>query len=87
MPSLHITPRINSDNSVTLNMNIEEPTMNLRPLTPNEAQTSIRTLKSGEMTAYDVTQQLPPCGNRVFLFVTPTILSASPNKDNITVKP
>ncbi|MGI4787644.1 MAG: hypothetical protein ACRYFS_02210 [Janthinobacterium lividum] len=88
VPALRLMPRINSDNSVTLSMNIEDPTLNLPTLFPDQSLTNTRTLKNGELTAYEITGMSGTIGYRVFLFVTPTILPASvDNGQGIMVNP
>lgn len=66
IPTLRVTARINSDNSVSLMLNSGEP-----------AAANLRTVPSDGMTAYDVTGLPHSAGYRVFLFVMPTIIGES----------
>ncbi len=78
-PSVRLTPRVNKDNSVTLNLNDEKPTA--------QVLETVRTVPSGMTTVFDATTWLPPSKYRVFLFVTPTVLSAGANDGTMNSKP
>jgi hypothetical protein len=86
-PTLCITPVIQTDNSVILVWDFGEPKPTPNPAVPNSTIAISHNIPSDGMTAYDVTSPLAPSGYRMFLFVTPTVLSADTNNDMIVVGP
>ena len=89
--AIQLTPRINSDNSVTMNLDQGELAgMNfpkrLDPL--RQMLTTFRPTPSGATIAYEMTNQSKFGDYRVFLFMTPTIVSVdAASGGTISVKP
>jgi type II secretory pathway component HofQ len=86
---LHVTPRVNSDHSVTLNLSFDQSPAS-KAAAPDVPviipRVASRTAASGSMTVFDVTGAFPSA-YRVFLFVTPTLVSAGANDGTMNSKP
>ncbi len=86
---LHITPRINSDQSVTLSLSFDQlpASKAAAPDVPVIIPiVAARTARSGSITVFEVTGAFPSA-YRVFLFVTPTLVSAGANDGTMKAKP
>ena len=79
LPTVRLTPCINQDRSVTLILKDVGTTTQVLAV--------LHTVSSGATTVYDATSWLPPSEYRVFLFVTPTVLSADVNDGAMKTKP
>ena len=82
VPILHFTPYINTDNSVTLFSTFGDDRITSTP----------RTIASGSLKVYEITNLTQTPGYRVFLFLTPRILPEKSHAGNeeyqtVTVTP
>ncbi len=75
--SLCVTPHINSDSSITLNLDLAGLNPSPNSAIPNQPIAIAHTVSSGEMAAYDVTHSFPKNDYRKLLFVTLTSPSHS----------
>ena len=81
-----LTPRINADDTITLVLAFATTA----PLSSMQAGTP-RTLRAGALVVYDVTGLIQINGERLFLFLSPIIISESgathDDGDSVTVTP
>lgn len=86
---LHITPRINTDRSVTLSLSFDQ-SLASKAAAPDVPvivpQIAARTARNGGMTVFEVTGAFPSA-YRVFLFVSPTLVGAGANDGTMNSKP
>lgn len=85
VPVVHITPHIDLDGLITMNLDFGQ--LLSKPGSPNSTIGVAHLVPSGSMTVYDMTGMTQPSKYRMFLFVTPTLVSAGANDGTITVKP
>lgn len=78
-PLVRLTPRINKNNSATINLDAEEQ--------KTQVLAAIHTVPSGGMTVYEMTSWVDATKRRVFLFVTPAVTGVGANGGIINSKP
>lgn len=85
--SLCITPHINSDSSITFNLDLAGLISNPDSTVPSQPMTIVHTVSNGEVAAYDVTHFFQTKSYRKLLFVTLTALSPAAGDASVAVAP